>query len=235
MYIVYRKNCRKSQNPFWIEISKEFVNISVTTENNLVCKNGWIDELLTVAAMVGMIIGPTVSGMVSDRIGRIMSIVLFCFISFGFALVNGCLGSYHWVSINYRLNHLACWIHDATELDVNSNTFKGIYGVFRLLSVFGSSGIGITYFVVIMESIGDRYRPRLGLLYITTTIGVGTVLLSFITMALRKWQHVSRGVLESGLVRMHDLGPICPSRFLLYHRIFDKNDHGDSTLALRSW
>jgi MFS family permease len=142
--------------------SKEFVNISVTTENNLVCKNGWIDELLTVAAMVGMIIGPTVSGMVSDRIGRIMSIVLFCFISFGFALVNGCLGSYHW----------------------------GIYGVFRLLSVFGSSGIGITYFVVIMESIGDRYRPRLGLLYITTTIGVGTVLLSFITMALRKWQHV---------------------------------------------
>ena len=68
--------------------------------------------------------------------------------------------------------------------------------MFRLLSVFGSSGIGITYFVVIMESIGDRYRPRLGLLYITTTIGVGTVILSFITMALRKWQHVSSDTSE---------------------------------------
>ena len=64
--------------------------------------------------------------------------------------------------------------------------------MFRLLSVIGSSGIGITYFVVIMESTGDKYRPRLGLLYITTTIGVGVVLLSFITMGLRNWQHVRK-------------------------------------------
>ena len=42
-----------------------------------------------------------------------------------------------------------------------------------------------------MESTGDKYRPRLGLLYITTTIGVGVVLLSFVTMGLRNWQHVS--------------------------------------------
>jgi hypothetical protein len=162
--------------------SKEIMDVTITTENNLVCKDGWIDEMLTVATMVGMIIGPTVSGMISDRIGRIMSIVLFCFVSFGFCLINGCLGSYHW----------------------------GIYGVFRLLSVLGSSGIGITYFVVVMESTGDRYRPRLGLLYITTTIGVGTVILSFVTMALRDWKYVS-----STLLREHQYS-IKYNRFNLY-------------------
>lgn len=101
--------------------------------------------------------------MVSDRIGRIMSIVLFCFITFGFSVINGSFGTYHW----------------------------GIYAIFRMLSVLGSSGIGITFFVFIMESTGDRYRPRLGLLYITTTIGVGTVMLSFVVMAFRNWQYVS--------------------------------------------
>ena len=58
-----------------------------------------------------------------------------------------------------------------------------------------------------MESIGDRYRPRLGLLYITTTIGVGTVILSFITMALRKWQHVSSGALQSAGL-LHSAGAL---------------------------
>ena len=107
--------------------------------------------------------GPTLSGMVSDRIGRIMTIVLFCFITFGFSVINGSFGTYHW----------------------------SIYAVFRMLSVLGSSGIGITFFVFIMESTGDRYRPRLGLLYITTTIGVGMVLMSFVMMAFRNWQYVS--------------------------------------------
>ena len=36
--------------------SKEIMDTTITTENNLVCKNGWIDEMLTVATMVGMIV-----------------------------------------------------------------------------------------------------------------------------------------------------------------------------------
>ena len=32
-------------------------------------------------------------------------------------------------------------------------------------------------------------RPRLGLLYITTTIGVGMILLTFITKYLQNWQY----------------------------------------------
>ena len=80
--------------------SKEIMDATITTENNLVCKNGWIDEMLTAATMVGMIIGPTVCGMISDKIGRIMSIVLFCSVSSGFCLLNAGLGSYHWVRVH---------------------------------------------------------------------------------------------------------------------------------------
>ena len=58
-----------------------------------------------------------------------------------------------------------------------------------MLSVLGSAGTGITFFVFIMESIGDQFRPRLGLLYITTTIGVGMILLTFITKYLQNWQY----------------------------------------------
>ena len=198
--------------------SKEIMDTTITTENNLVCKNGWIDEMLTVATMVGMIIGPTVSGMISDRIGRIMSIVLFCFVSFGFCLINGCLGSYHWVGIHTVI--------------VSPYFIQGIYGVFRLLSVLGSSGIGITFFVVVMESTGDRYRPRLGLLYITTTIGVGTVILSFVTMALRDWKYVSYFLRFLFLSKFK--GSICSRRILLFNGIYHSNHYGNSTLALCS-
>jgi len=137
------------------------IDNTIATENNLVCERKWISKVITLATMVGMIVGPTLSGMVSDRIGRIMTIVLFCFITLGFSVITGSFGTYHW----------------------------SIYGLFRILSVMGSSGIGITFFVFIMESVGDRFRPRLGLLYITTTIGVGMVMLSFVVKAFQNWQY----------------------------------------------
>ena len=88
--------------------------------------------------------------------------VLFCFLTFAFSALNGFLGIYHWT----------------------------IYALFRLLSVFGSAGVGVTFFVLIVESVGHQYRLRLGLLYITTSIGVGMILLTFIAKCLKNWELV---------------------------------------------
>ena len=50
------------------------IQTTIATENNLVCKNHWISKIITFTTMVGMVIGPTFSGMISDKIGRIMTI-----------------------------------------------------------------------------------------------------------------------------------------------------------------
>ena len=52
----------------------EKIQTTIATENNLVCKNHWISKIITFTTMVGMVIGPTFSGMISDKIGRIMTI-----------------------------------------------------------------------------------------------------------------------------------------------------------------
>lgn len=47
---------------------------TITMENKLVCQNQWISKILTFTTMIGTVIGPTVTGIISDRIGRIMTI-----------------------------------------------------------------------------------------------------------------------------------------------------------------
>jgi MFS family permease len=65
----------------------------------------------------------------------------------------------------------------------------GVFAVFRTLSVIGSAGVGVTYFVLVMESIGPKYRPICGLLYISTTIGLGTIMLTFVVAFLKNWEY----------------------------------------------
>ena len=110
--------------------------------------------------------------MVSDKIGRSLCIILFSFITFGFALTCGCLGTYHW----------------------------GVFAVFRTLSVIGSAGVGVTYFVLVMETVGPKFRPILGLLFISTTIGLGTIMLTFVMMYLKNWEYAQFFMAFSAIV-----------------------------------
>ncbi|CBY11252.1 unnamed protein product [Oikopleura dioica] len=134
---------------------------TISIENNLVCNRKWVNKFITTLTMIGLVIGPTFSGSVSDKIGRTLCIIIFSFITFGFALTCGCLGTYHW----------------------------GVFAVFRTLSVIGSAGVGVTYFVLVMETIGPKYRPICGLLYISTTIGLGTIMLTFVVAFLKNWKY----------------------------------------------
>ncbi|CAH1799083.1 unnamed protein product [Owenia fusiformis] len=137
--------------------SKELYVSTIATEWDLVCGQKWIKATIQSIFFVGRLIGAVFWGFIADRFGRKK------------------------VYIITLLGTMIISISSAFYPEIIS------YTVSRFLTAFFITGVTQTFYVILMELVGPKYRVATGIIYFGGWT-MGMVSLSGLAYAVREWR-----------------------------------------------
>ncbi|KAK2140710.1 hypothetical protein LSH36_1273g00029 [Paralvinella palmiformis] len=118
----------------WIFDQSEFIS-TINSKYNLVCDRSWMAELTSTVYMGGVLVGSVISGLISDRFGRKLPMLMFMIGYFLFALLQA-------FAPNYTL-----------------------FVVFRFFASVSSMSTYLCTFVIVMEILGPSHYVLLAVTF----------------------------------------------------------------------
>jgi len=136
------------------------VTSSLVQEFDLVCHRSYLTSVLSSLYMLGALVGSYLFGWISDKSGRMKSLMLACLT----CSLSGCLGAFCGGSLG----------------------MYG-YGILRFLTGMGGIGAFVTAFVLAVEHAGSRFTMLLGVA-IMIPFSMGEVALGLAAYLFRDWK-----------------------------------------------